>query len=124
MKRDLREMLESWDGWPAAWRPEPGDVLVGRVAHYDVGYGAYGPVRTVIVETDAGERVSVWLASVALLGQFAQHKPKVGERIGLKYLGKHPERGYHRYRLVVDREEPTDFTPLGGESSVDAGEPW
>ena len=113
--RDLKRELDEFEDWPPAWRPEPGDVLVGKILRYDQGHTDYGPVRTVIVETDAGDRLSVWLSSTVLLNEFARLKPKVGERIGIKYLGMHAERGYHRWRLVVDREEDGAFTPLGGE---------
>jgi hypothetical protein len=114
--KNLRDELDNWNGWPEAWRPEPGDILVGRIDAYDVGHTNYGPVRTVLLtQEDTGERVSVWLSSTVLLNLFEQHKPKPGERIGLKYLGKDETKGYHRYRLVVDRPDTTDFTPLGGE---------
>lgn len=128
--RDLKRELLEWEDWPPAWRPEPGDVLVGKVLHYDVGHTAYGPVRTCVVERDDGERVALWLSATVLLAEFAKLKPRVGERIGLKYLGIHPDRGYHRWKLVVDRpNEQPDFRPLGGEavvdaSETDAGEPW
>jgi len=118
--RDLFRELNDWSDWPPAWRPEPGDVLVGRVIRYDIGHTVYGPVRTVTIERDTGERVAVWLSSTVLLNEFAKQKPKPGERLGLKYLGKHPELGYHRYRLLVDRDEPLEFTPLGGEAKVPA----
>lgn len=122
--RDLLRELQDWDGWPEAWNPKPGGNLVGTVRRYDVGQSAFGPVHTVIVEREAsGEFVSVWLSSTVLLSLFQQHRPKVGERIGLRYLGKHPEKGYRRYVLLVDRPEsvPT-FAPLGGEASTDDGD--
>lgn len=120
--RDLFQELEDYTGeFPPAWRPEPGDVLVGKVVRYDRGFTMYGEVRTVTIERDNGERVAVWLSSTVLLNEFAKQKPKPGERIGLKYLGMHPDRGYHRYKLIVDREEPLEFTPLGGEAKVPAG---
>jgi len=119
--RDLLRELNEWDEWPPAWKPEPGDILVGKVLHYDKGYTPYGEVRTCIVEQDDGERVSLWLSTTVLLDQFKRLRPRIGERIGLKYLGKHPDLGYHRYRLIVDRDEPLDFTPLGGEAKVAAG---
>ncbi|MEJ5370251.1 MAG: hypothetical protein WHT08_18220 [Bryobacteraceae bacterium] len=118
--RDLKRELLEWDGWPESWRPEPGDVLVGTVLRYDVGHTAYGPVRTCTVRTDDGERVAIWLSSTVLLDLFKRERPQVGERIGLRYQGKHPEHGYHRYRLIVDRDEPLSFDPLGGEARVPA----
>jgi hypothetical protein len=121
LTRDLLRELEDWDGWPEAWNPKPGDNLVGVVRRYDQGQSMYGPVHTVIVEREGlGELVSVWLSSTVLLALFRQHRPKVGERIGVRYLGKHPEKGYRRYVLLVDRPEadPT-FAPLGGEAGAD-----
>jgi hypothetical protein len=119
--RNLLDELENWGDWPAAWRPEAGDILVGKVVRYDRGFTPYSEVRTVTVEKDDGERVAVWLSSTVLLNEFAKQKPKPGERVGLKYLGMHPDRGYHRYKLVVDRDEPLEFTPLGGEAKVAVG---
>ena len=78
------------------------------------GFTSYGSVRTVIVMQENGERVSLWLSSTVLLGLFFRLKPKPGERIGLKYLGKDPKNHYHRYHLIVDRD--VDLTPLGGET--------
>lgn len=127
MPRDLMEALdEEAEGWPASWNPEPGDNLVGTIRRYSTGPSAYGPVRTVIIERDNKERVSLWLSSTVLLDLFKRDKPKVGERIGVRYLGKHPEKKYRRWALVVDRDgsEP-DFAPLGGEqggSPPDPGE--
>lgn len=118
-RRDLNQELKNWDGWPDAWKPQAGDVLVGTVETYDTGFTPYGAVRTVIVMQENGERVSLWLSSTVLLDLFNRLKPKHGERIGLKYLGKDPKKHYHRYHLIVDREAGLDLTPLGGE--VDDG---
>lgn len=114
-KRNLTKELHDLEDWPEAWRPEVGDVLVGEILSYDVGFTPYGEVRTVIVKPETGEKVSLWLSSTVLLDLFRRHKPKPGERIGLKYLGKDTKKGYHRYHLIVDRPVETDFTPLGGE---------
>jgi len=114
MNRDLNQELKNWDGWPEAWKPTAGDVLVGTVESYDTGFTPYGSVRTVIVTQENGERVSLWLSSTVLLDLFNRLKPKPGEKIGLKYMGKDPKKHYHRYHLIVDRE--VDLTPLGGET--------
>jgi hypothetical protein len=84
-----------------------------------VGQTEYGEVRTVVVADDNGDEHSVWLFTTVILNEFRKQRPKPGERIGLRYLGKHPEKHYHRYRLMVDRPEPADpFAPLGGEAQV------
>ena len=93
MGRDLEAELRNFDGtWPACWRPEEGETLIGVVKLYSTGQSQYGEVRTVIVEREDGSRVSVWLSSTVLLACFQREKPKVGDRIGLRYLGKHPEK--------------------------------
>jgi hypothetical protein len=118
--RDLHRELDTWDGYPPAWRPKPGDILVGFIDSFDIGHTSYGPVRTVIVTVEAtNEKVSLWLSSTVLLDQFKRQQPQPREKIGLKYLGKDPDKGYHRYRLLVDRTEPLTFEPLGGEGRND-----
>jgi hypothetical protein len=121
--RNLYDELASWEGYPPAWRPKPGEILVGFIEDYDVGHTPYGEVRTVMVAAEeTGEKVSIWLSSTVLLNLFDRHKPRPGERIGLKYLGKDAEKGYHRYRLLVDRPEAVDFSPLGGEEDDGDGD--
>jgi hypothetical protein len=123
--RDLERELDGWDGnWPPSWRPREGETLVGRLVRYGTAPGVYGPVRTAIVERDSGDRLTIWLSSQVLLALFEEQAPQVGERIGLKYAGRHPEKGYHRYALLVDRPEagPLAFTPLGGERDPEARE--
>jgi hypothetical protein len=126
--RDLERELREWDGtWPECWKPKPGDILVGTVERYSTGQTMYGPCRTVILRRDDGERVSLWLSSKVLLSQFEQHQPRVGERVGVRYHGKHPERGYKRFSLLVDRDQPAepDFSPIGGErDDTDDGFEW
>jgi len=119
--RDLRAELDQFTGvYPQAWTPSEGDVLIGTVKCYGQGQNQYGPVRICTVEQEEGGLVSVWLSSTVLLSLFRQQKPKVGERIGIKYAGKHPEKGYKMYTLIVDRGDITpDFEPLGGEIPVE-----
>lgn len=122
--RDLKRELDTWTGYPPAWRPKVGDVLVAVIDGYDIGHTPYGAVRTCIVTEEAtNTKVSLWLSSTVLLDLFNKHKPIPGEKIGLKYLGKDDDKKYHRYRLVVDRPTVVDFSPLGGEDSEE-GSPW
>jgi hypothetical protein len=117
-QRDIERKLADWTGeYPEAWIPKEGETLVGTVVEYGTGQSIFGPVRTAIIEKDDGERLSVWLSSTVLLSEFDRAKPRPGERVGLKYGGKHPTKGYKRFRLIVDRgeEELPSFSPLGGE---------
>src|SRR5438309_67877 len=124
-RRDLEaELQEQAGAFPPAWNPSPGETLVGVIRSYGEAQGKYGPCRTAVIQRDEGAKVSLWIASTVLLDAFRKAKPKVGERIGIRYLGKHPEKGYNRFALVVDRPETeTDFAPLGGEEPAQASEP-
>jgi len=120
--RDLRAELDGWDGtYPDAWRPRAGETLVGVVKNYTTAENQYGEVAVCTVsEEETGKAVAVWLSSAVLLSLYKRHKPKVGERIGLKYGGTHPEKGYKLYALVVDRPEEAepDFDSLIGDSDA------
>lgn len=121
--RDLPDTRPHGDGWPPAWQPQPGDVLTGVIDGFVIGQTPHGPVRTVIVsEEPRGERVSLWLSSTSLLSLFAQHQPKPGERISVRYRWGDRGKAYSRWMLHVDRLDALDFSPLGGEASDEA--PW
>ncbi|MBI3183317.1 MAG: hypothetical protein HYZ28_14360 [Myxococcales bacterium] len=126
MQRDLKAELEAEDGiHPEAWRPRVGEVLVGRLSRYDRAPDLYsgGLAWVAVVEPEDGApRVAIWLGTV-LLDLFKRHRPKPGERLGLKRLpdSEPVERGRKpcaRYALRVDRpeelpvfEEPAGETP-------------
>ena len=115
--------LPRWDDGPPAWQPQPGEVLAGVIDRYTVSDTPQGLVRTVIVtEARTGEQVSLRLASTCLLSLFAQYQPHPGERIDVRYRWNAPDHGYQRWRLLMDRPETLDFSPLGGEASDEA--PW
>jgi hypothetical protein len=93
------------------------------IDRYTVSETPQGFVRTVIVtEERTGEQVRVLLASTSLLALFAQHQPRPGERIDVRYRWQAPGQDYQRWRLLMDRPEALDFSPLGGEVSDEA--PW
>jgi hypothetical protein len=111
------------DDGPPTWQPQPGEVLAGVIDRYTVSETPQGFVRTVIVtEERTGRQVGVRLASTSLLALFAQHQPRPGARIDVRYRWHAPGHGYQRWRLLMDRPEPLDLSPLGGEASDEA--PW
>ena len=120
--RDLRGELQRDDGsYPESWKPSPGDMVVGTVTGYSSAMGNYGKVVICTIEEETLGRLAIWISSTVLKGEFSEHKPKVGERLGIKYLGPHATKNYHRYRLVVDRPDSlpdfeasaTDDEPTG-----------
>ena len=108
--RSLYEILEGWDEFPPAWKPIPGEVLVGTVEAYDVASGKYGDSKVCILRDQAeGSLVAVYLSSMVLLNEFSKIRPKIGEQVGIRYLGKADgDNAYHRYKVVVDREMNVD----------------
>jgi hypothetical protein len=121
--RNQYEARPRGDDGPPTWRPQPGEVLAGVIDRYTISETPQGPVRTVIVtEERTGARISLRLASTSLLALFAQYQPQPGERIDVRYRSNAPDHGYQRWRLLIDRPETLDFSPLGGEASDEA--PW
>ena len=112
----FREELEAFDGtFPEGWRPKVDDLLVGKILRYDEGWTKHGECPICLVEDEeAGGLRAVWIFHAVLLDEFRKKRPKVGERIGIKRL-PNAAKGYWRYELRVDREEPDvpDFSRFG-----------
>jgi hypothetical protein len=104
--QELRDRLDEPE--PEVWQPKNEPVLAGVIESIAIrpGQGDKPSYPAVVVVGEDGVR-RVWLAwhSVAK-SRLKELKPRVGESIGVKYLGTH-EKGYENYRLVLDRPEPT-----------------
>lgn len=92
------------------WRPKPGDQIVGRIVSLSMYTGGdYGDYPLLEVEADDGRLVAVHAFHTVLRRELGRQKPAVGERIGIRYLGRH-DRGYEHYRVVMDRDAPAGET--------------
>ena len=119
---NLYDKLESWEEFPPAWKPSWGEILVGTVDSYDTWEGRYGTVKVVVVRDEAGgSLVSVYLSSAVLLQEFKKLCPRPGEMIGIRYFGKDVDRGYHKYKVMVQRETNVEAF-LNVEAPAE--EPW
>ena len=126
----LRERLDH----PAeAWRPEPGDRLVGTVVDRDERTSQFDeepyPIVTVRVaegSTEAGgatiepgdERAFHGFRTVARR-EIERRNPRLGDYIGIAFDGRHT-RGYDRYVIRVERGADS---PPGSVASESTGEP-
>lgn len=112
--RDLREELEDFNGeYAPSWKLEEGGIVVGKIIGYNQAQTAYGEAWVCSIEDETQGPLSVWLTSTVLIDQFKKLKPKVGEQVGIKCLGKHPEKKYWRFALKVDRpEEEPNFEAM------------
>jgi hypothetical protein len=108
--RSLYDILEGWDESPPAWKPVPGEVLVGTVEAYDTFVGKYSESKVCILRDQAEDSlISVYLSPTVLYNEFKKMRPKIGERVGIRYLGKADgDEGYHRYKVVIDRDMNVD----------------
>jgi hypothetical protein len=88
-----------------AWRPEPGDKLIGEVVELGQRDGAYGVYPIVTVRQDDGVELAFHAFHTVAQSKLAEARPQVGERVAIKYLGlnKRGDRPYHDYRAAVDR---------------------
>lgn len=106
-RRDLRGELEGFDGeYPDSWKPSVGEIIVGEVQRYSSGSTDYGTYPIcILLDEETGEERGVWLLHTVLRDEFEEKRPKPGERVGIKRLPD-AEKGYKRYAVRVDREEP------------------
>lgn len=124
----LEDRLES--GLPSAWRPDQddADVLIGEVIEIELGQSDYGSYPIIVVKTAEGEKAVHGFHSV-LQNELLKHKPQVGERVGIKYLGDVPTKpgskykSYKGYRVKVDREQGAafDWSRLGQAEEDQSG---
>ena len=124
-QRNLRDELERFDGtYPKSWKPKIGDIITGTIVRYTSGTTDFGEYPIVVIEEeDSHELRSVWLMHLVLREQFKKLRPKIGERVGIKRLPD-SDKGYKRYALRVDREEPSvldvdRFAPTGDVAPED-----
>lgn len=111
----LEDRLES--GLPSAWRPDQEDpaVLIGEVMDIEVGESDYGRYPIIVVRQADGEEKAVHGFHSVLQNELMKHKPQVGERVGIKYLGDVETKpgskfkSYKGYRVKVERDQATAF---------------
>jgi hypothetical protein len=95
-----------------AWRPKPGDVLVGQYTRRDAGVSSYdGRTHPILVLKDrTGVEHAVWCFHAVLRERLAALKPKVGELVAVRYKGKRQgaNAAYHDYAVEIERAESAD----------------
>jgi hypothetical protein len=112
---------QNW--FPEAWRPNPGDTISGYVVKVAAADGDYGPYPVVTVRTTQLPQGEVDVAVHAfhdmLRSELADRQVQAGDQITITYLGKHPEKDYHGYR-VVGADKPFDWTQFGAKGDTPA----
>ena len=108
-----------------AWKPEEGDSLTGRVIDVEQMENEYGihPVLTIV--TDGGREVTWHVFGTVAQKEVARQRPKVGDGIGVKYLGQPEGKAYKLWRVVVEHIDPEprkdiDWDGITAQAGVDA----
>jgi hypothetical protein len=99
---------------------EEGQSVVGTYLRLEQGYAEYcGPVWVMVLATSDGEERSLWLLHRALINGFKRLRPKPGDLVGAKNLGKRRSqagRAYVDWRCAIDRAASwDDVRPEDGE---------
>jgi hypothetical protein len=119
LEQRLARLRERAAAPPArTWRKEEEPELAGYMVERGPRELADGQRCDVVILADArtGEHRAVWLWHEVLRGRFDELRPARGELVLVQYAGKAPSqadptRSYHRYVVVVDRDEPPVSRP-------------
>ncbi len=110
------DAIAYWRQFPISWDPdEPGETLVGTVEHLGETKLRDQWYPRVQVRTDGGDLVTVIATQKQLLAKLVTLKPKVGDRIKIRYEGPAAQAapGMHptlRYSIAV-RNAVTETGP-------------
>lgn len=109
---DMETMLNAEQ---EGWRPEVGDILIGDVLNMELAghhsrWGTY-PLLTIRQLDEAGT-ITLWHAFHQVTRNELENKGvRIGDRIGVKYLGKEAVKGndeleYDNYRILKQPRKP------------------
>jgi len=108
---------------PANLRLKEGERFIGTYCRLDRGYTAYGESWIAVFADDNGELHGLWLFHAALISQLKKIRPKPGDRIGIKYLGKRTGQSgnaYADYAVASSAEQEFDWSDVpGGDAEGD-----
>jgi hypothetical protein len=106
---------QNW--FPEAWNPNPGDTITGFVVKLGVADGGWGPYPVVTLRTTQVPQGEVDVAVHAfhdmLQSELVDRQVQAGDQLTITYLGKHPEKNYHGYR-VAGTDRPFNWAQFGG----------
>lgn len=95
------------------WKPDEGDTIVGSIQKISASTPSkYGIYPIVLVMTEDGELVNLHCFHNVLRNRLLEQRPKVGERIAVKYVGreqgKNFDEPYYSYSVVMPDRPVTD----------------
>jgi hypothetical protein len=99
----LEEALAADGEFAPGWDEQNEPTLIGTLISRSTRAGKYGEYPIDTLEREDGNRVAVHRSSKILREDL--ESAKIGDKIGIRALGRHPEKGYKRYRVVIERAE-------------------
>lgn len=109
-----------------AWRPDPGDSLVGEIISLDERDGGYGPYPIIGIRRADGTEASFHALHNVAQTELAKLEPRIGETIGIRYRGlvssANARGSYHAYTVKMDRPSASgvNWGRYGAEPPADA----
>jgi hypothetical protein len=103
---EFEQRLENASHYPPAWRfDQDGAVIVGELVGFGEFDAGYGPYPIVTLRLADGTQRAVHCQREVLSRELAKARPRIGERLGIKWLGIPEGKSYHRYVVRVDRPQ-------------------
>jgi hypothetical protein len=103
--QSLKEKLDAEPERAEAWRPTDGQELIGTVVALNERTTEQGTYPIVTVKPDGEEPALAFHAFHKVAkDQLAEQRPRVGDGIGIRYLGEVDGASfkYHNYRVALD----------------------
>lgn len=119
----MSSLEDRLDSTSEPWKPNEGDKLIGTVVDIDERDGGYGSYPIIVVLTDSGDQLAFHAFHTVAKSELAKARPVVGDRIGVKYLGKPEGKNYESYRITVARDDgrqQLDWDRIGAEAEAEA----
>jgi hypothetical protein len=101
----MTNLADRLDSFAEPWMPDAGEKLIGEVVDLDERENEYGSYPVVTVLTDEGDELAFHAFRTVAKNELAKQRPQVGDRIGIKYVGKPEGKDYELYRIKVERDE-------------------
>ncbi len=96
----LLERLEARSSLQPEWKPETGEELFGEIVRGGMAKNQYGPYAYIVVRAEEDEKI-VYARRAVLVNELRKQDLRIGDHILIAYDGKHPDKGYHLYRVEV-----------------------
>lgn len=107
MPRDLHRALDQEPEDDArTWKPAVDDEIIGRVVRRDQVANKFKPdtpTECLVIHTDDGDRRTVFANHTVLRNKVQKLDPQIGDRIAIRRQADDPDKGYARYKVVIER---------------------